>query len=43
MKSEIILSVEENKLSKLKDMLNDLKSVTNAKEIKSGSFKVEFV
>ncbi len=27
----------------LKDYLKDLKNVTNAKEIKEGSFEVEFV
>ncbi len=39
MNSEIILTLEKNKF---KDMLDDLKSVTNAVEIKEGDFKVEF-
>ncbi|MEK6820642.1 MAG: valine--tRNA ligase [Nanoarchaeota archaeon] len=41
MKAEIILAVE--KKDKLKNMLEDLKSVVNAREIKEGKFKVEFV
>jgi valyl-tRNA synthetase len=43
MKSEIILTLEKEQLDKIKDMLDDFKSVTNAKEIKPGNFKVEFV
>jgi valyl-tRNA synthetase len=43
MKSEIILTAEKDKLKQIKDMLNDLKSVICAKEIKEGNFKVEFV
>lgn len=43
MKSEIILTVDEGLSKHFNDMLEDLKSVTNAKKIKSGKFKVEFV
>jgi len=43
MKAEIILTFEKEKQSKIKDMLDDLKSVVSAKEIKEGSFKVEFL
>jgi valyl-tRNA synthetase len=43
MKAEIILAIEKEKLEKIKDMLDDFKSVTNAKEIKEGNFKVEFI
>ena len=39
MKKEIILILEKNKF---KDMLDDLRAVTNAIEIKEGKFKVEF-
>ena len=43
MKSEIILTLEKEKLDKLKPVLEDLKAVTSSKEIKSGSFKIEFI
>jgi len=43
MKAEIILTLEKKDKEKLKDVLKDLKSVTNSKEIKEGKFKVEFV
>ena len=44
MNSEIILSLDEKIYSALKELLEDLKHVTNAKEIKIGKeFKVEFV
>jgi valyl-tRNA synthetase len=42
-KAEIILSLEKNKIKKLKEVLPDLLAVTNAKEIKEGKFKVEFI
>ena len=42
-KSEIILTIEKGDIENLEDMLKDLKNVTNAKEIKEGKFKVEFV
>jgi valyl-tRNA synthetase len=42
MNSEIILTLSKEDHKKLKDVLEDLKSVTNAKEIKEGKFKVEF-
>ncbi len=43
MNSEIILTLVEKNLTKLKDFIDDLKHVTNAKEIKEGKeFKVEF-
>jgi valyl-tRNA synthetase len=44
MNSEIILTLDKKVYSALKDMLNDLKNVTNAREIKEGNkFKVEFI
>ena len=43
MKAEVILTIEKEKLDKIKDILDDFKAVTNAKEIREGSFKVEFV
>ena len=42
MKSEITLTIEKKDIEKLKDVLQDLKSVTNASEIKEGRFNVEF-
>ncbi|MEK6914400.1 MAG: valine--tRNA ligase [Nanoarchaeota archaeon] len=43
MNSEIILTItKENKL-KLKKIIKDLQEVSNAKEIKEGKFKVDFV
>jgi len=41
MKAEIILTTDKTK--DFKGMLDDLANVTNAKEIKKGEFKVEFV
>lgn len=41
-KSEIILSLDKKDYTKLKDVLEDLKAVTNAVEIKPGVFGVEF-
>jgi len=43
MKAEIILTIEKGDYEKIKEMLDDLKSVTNAKDVKIGNFKVEFV
>ena len=43
MNSEIVLSIDEKEHKNLKDILEDLKDVSNAKEIKQGKFKVEFV
>ncbi len=43
MNSEIVLTMEKKDKDKLKDLLDDLKSVANAGEIKEGKFKVEFV
>jgi len=43
MKAEVNLTIENEKLEKIKDMLDDFKSVTNAKEVKPGNFKVEFL
>ena len=42
MNSEIILTLEKDIYNELEGMLNDLKDVTNATEIKQGKFKVEF-
>ena len=43
MNAEIILTISNEENNKLKEMLEDLKDVTNAKEIKTGKFKVEFI
>ena len=43
MNSEIILTITKSDKSKIKEIIDDLKHVTNAKEIKEGEFKVEFV
>lgn len=43
MRSEIILHLEKQDLNSIKSLLDDLKDVTNCKEIKEGSFKVEFL
>jgi valyl-tRNA synthetase len=42
-KAEIILTLPKEILNSLNPVLNDLKSVTNSKEIKEGKFNVEFV
>jgi valyl-tRNA synthetase len=42
MNSEIILYLKSDKLN-VEPFLNDLKNITNAKEIREGEFKVEFV
>lgn len=42
-KAEIILTLEKENLGKLKDVLEDLISVTTAKEIKEGKFNVGFI
>lgn len=42
MNSEIVLTLPKDEQTKLKNMLDDFKSVTGAKEIKTGKFKVEF-
>jgi valyl-tRNA synthetase len=43
LKTEIILTLEKEKISKLKDLIFDLKAVTNAKDIREGSFNIEFL
>lgn len=43
MNSEIILTITKEDKLKVKEIIEDLKHVTNAKEIKEGKFKVEFV
>jgi len=43
MNAEIILTISSEDYKKIEEMLEDLKDVTNAKEIKKGKFKVEFV
>ena len=43
MKAEIILIITKDDKKELNEMLNDLASVTGAKEIKEGKFCVEFV
>ena len=42
MNSEIILTIEKKDKEKLKEVLNDLKNVTGAKEIMEGKFEVKF-
>ncbi|MBD3253427.1 valine--tRNA ligase [Candidatus Pacearchaeota archaeon] len=42
MNSEIILTLSKKERDELADMLEDLKDVTNAREIKEGKFRVEF-
>jgi len=43
MNSEIILTLTKKNKLELKDLLEDLKDVTNAKEIKEGKFGVKFL
>jgi len=42
MNTEITLTIDKKDKTKLKNVLNDLKDVTNASDIKEGKFKVEF-
>jgi len=42
MNSEITLTIEKEIYEKLKDVLEDLKDVTNATEINEGEFEIEF-
>ncbi|MBI5803290.1 valine--tRNA ligase [Candidatus Pacearchaeota archaeon] len=42
MNSEIILTLTKEDKSKIKELIDDLKHVTNAREIKDGEFKIEF-
>jgi len=42
MNAEIVLSLDKNDLKVIEEMIEDLKDVANAKEIKEGKFKVEF-
>ena len=42
MNSEIILTLNKEDKNKIKSLLQDLKDVTNAKEIKEGNFSVNF-
>ncbi|MFH1248702.1 MAG: valine--tRNA ligase [archaeon] len=43
MKAEIILTIEKENKEKIKDLISDLISVTTAKEIKEGSFNIQFI
>ena len=43
MNAEIILNLDKKDYNTLKELLQDLKNVTNANEIKTGKFKVEFL
>ena len=43
MNSEIVLTLDVKVHNALKELLQDLKHVAHAKEIKEGEFKVEFV
>ncbi len=43
LKAEIILTIESDKLLELEPVLNDLKAVTSAKEIREGKFDIKFI
>ena len=43
LKAEIILTLEKEKMRELKDFIDDIKAVANAKEIKEGKFDVKFL
>jgi valyl-tRNA synthetase len=43
MKSEIMLHLGKEEMDKIKELIEDLKDVTCAKEIKEGKFRVEFL
>jgi len=43
MNSEIVLTIEDKDYNKIKEMIEDLKDVTNAREIKEGKFNVTFI
>ena len=42
MNAECVITISRGQFVDLKNMLEDLKNVANAVEIKKGSFKVEF-
>ena len=43
MNAKILLTIEKEKLEKLKPVFEDFKAVSNAEETQEGKFKVEFV
>jgi len=43
LKTEIILTIDQKDFTSLKNFLQDIKAVTNAKEIKKGKFRIKFV
>ncbi len=43
MKAVVILTLEKDKIEKIKPILKDFKAVTNAREIKEGNFDVKFI
>lgn len=43
MKAEILLTIGKKEYKEITNLLEDLKDVANAKEIKQGDFKVEFI
>jgi len=43
MNTECILTINKINYEDLKNLIEDLKAVTNASEIKTGKFKVEFL
>ena len=43
MNSECVIFLNKGDKNKIKELLQDLKDVTNAKDIKEGEFKVEFI
>jgi valyl-tRNA synthetase len=43
LKAEIILTLEKQKIKELRNFLQDLKAVTNAKEIKEGKFNIKIL
>ena len=43
MNSEIMLTITKKDKEKLKKIIKDLQEVSNAKDIREGEFKVEFI
>ena len=43
MNSECLITIDKLNYDDLKELLEDFKNVTNAKEIKEGKFNVEFI
>jgi hypothetical protein len=43
MKAEVVLTLSKKDKQQLKELLEDFRAVTNAKEIKEGSFSITFL